>query len=81
MTKDKNQKNEMVELFLKKYGSVILTREQAAEALSISTSSLDRRKSMALPPKYIKTGPANAKVQYLVQDIVDFLLDSRVETL
>lgn len=74
-------KKELMKYLVERFDSIILTREQAAKALDISVQQLDRRKRQALPPRYLKSGSANSKVQYLISDIVDYLISSRVKAI
>jgi len=74
-------KKELRQYLVMKFDSIILNREQAAKALKISIQQLDRRKRQALAPRYLKSGEANSKVQYLVADVVDYLIDSRIEVM
>lgn len=73
----KNKQREALLIWLlSTYSCVLFSRTQAGEALSCSLSWLDERKEKGLSPRYIKGGDKNTKVQYLVCDIVDYLLDS-----
>lgn len=59
------------------YDAIVLNREQTAEALSMSVSNLDRIRKNREGPQYLKIGTSNAKVQYLVADIVEYLVGNR----
>ena len=69
-----NEKKIIYEMILKKYGSVTLSRKQAAEILGVSMSTLDRMKNRREGPRPIKLdGGMNSLVRYPIQEIVEYL--------
>jgi len=82
--KDKNkEKEQLVKLLVDRYSTVILSRKQTAEALNISTATLDRMKESAVGPTYIKVDTNsrsnNGKVYYPVTALVDYLISNQMK--
>lgn len=71
----KEKRKEMMDLIFNKYGALILSRQQAAKILSISTSTLDRMKLQGSGPRWKKSGVANnAAVEYSLDSLVDYII-------
>lgn len=81
MTQNERRK-ELLQLLFQKYGSLLLTREQTAEALNISTASLDRMKQSGVGIQYQKDGQtgSNGKVRYPIDSLVEFIVQSNIQT-
>lgn len=77
------EKKQFIQLLTDLYSTVILSRKQAAEALNISTATLDRMKNDGVGPAYTKmdTGSRsnNCKVFYPVTAIADYLISSQMK--
>lgn len=77
------EKKQFIELLVGLYSTIILSRKQAAEALNISTATLDRMKENGVGPAYTKqdTGSLsnNGKVFYPVIAIADYLVNSQMK--
>ena len=58
-------------------GALLLKKSEAAIILNRSVASLDRDRSEAKPPNYIKTAEGN--VYYSVTSLVEHILDSEVK--
>lgn len=57
-----------------KYGSFLLSRKQAAQALNKSVATLDRWKQQGLYLEFKKLGKSkNATVEYPINTIVDYI--------
>ena len=69
----------LTEYIVNRYQSMILSREETSEVLSLSIPQLDRKRKRLEGPHYLKTGPSNSKIQYLVSDIVDYLMRNRIK--
>mgnify|MGYP004005615961 CR=1 FL=1 len=70
------EKQMMVEYLLKKYGHPMMTRQECAEALSISTSTLDRNIKSAIVdmPKYKRLGRGSrSKILFPVNEVAGFI--------
>lgn len=71
------EKDRIAGLLLQQYNTVNLTRKQAAQALNISTATLDRMKEKGIGPNYTKIETAsrsnNGKVFYPITSIADYL--------
>lgn len=81
--KDINEeKKQFTKLLVELYSTITLSRMQAAEALNMSTATLDRMKENGVGPAYIKinTGSRsnNGKVFYPVTSIADYLISSQM---
>lgn len=64
-----------------KYGALLLSRKQCAEATGCSTAKLDRLKKAGLGPQYIKQNEfGNGTVQYPIDAVVDYILAAQVKT-
>lgn len=76
------RKKELLQLLFQKYGSLLLTREQVAEVLNISTASLDRMKQNGVGIQYQKDGRSgkNAKVRYPIDSVAEFIVESNIKT-
>lgn len=76
-------KQQLLDLLYGKYGSLILTRQQCAEATGMSTATLDRLKKQGLGPQYIKKSASgkNGSVQYPLDAVVDYIMEARNETI
>ena len=77
--KDINEeKKQFIKLLVELYSTVILSRKQAAEALNISTATLDRMKDNGVGPTYTKVDTdsksKNGKVFYPVTALADYLI-------
>lgn len=81
MSQDERKK-ELLQLLFQKYGSLLLTREQTAEALNISTASLDRMKQSGIGIQYQKDGQSgrNGKVRYPIDSVIEFIVKSNIQT-
>jgi len=82
--KDTNEeKKQFVKLLVDLYSTVILSRKQAAEALNMSTATLDRMKDQGIGPAYTKMSTDsrsnNGKVFYPVTAIADYLISSQMK--
>ncbi len=82
--KDKNkEKEQLVKLLVDRYSTLILSRKQAAEALNISTATLDRMKESAVGPAYTKVDTNsrsnNGKVYYPVTALADYLISNQMK--
>ena len=82
--KDKREeKKQFIELLVKRYSTLNLSRKQASEALNVSTATLDRMKEDGVGPKYTKvdTGSLskNGKVFYTVTAIADYLTNNQIK--
>jgi len=77
------EKKQYIQLLTKLYSAVILSRKQAAEALNISTATLDRMKEKGVGPAYTKMDTAsrsnNGKVFYPITAIADYLISSQIK--
>ena len=81
--KDTNEEQkQFVKLLVDLYSTVILSRKQAAEALNMSTATLDRMKAQGIGPAYTKVDTNsrsnNGKVFYPVTAIADYLISSQM---
>lgn len=76
------RKRELIQLLFQKYGSLLLTREQVAEVLNISTASLDRMKQNGVGIQYQKDGQSgkNGKIRYPVDAVAEFIVQSNIQT-
>lgn len=76
------RKKELLQLLFQKYGSLLLTREQTAEALNISTASLDRMKQNGVGIQYQKDSRSgkNGKVRYPIDSVAEFIVQSNIQT-
>lgn len=76
------RKKDLIQLLFQKYGSLLLTREQVAEALNISTASLDRMKQNGVGIQYQKDGQSdkNGKIRYPIDSVAEFIVMSNVQT-
>jgi|688.fasta_scaffold226930_2 hypothetical protein len=75
-------KKQLIEMLYTKYGSLLLSRKQCAEATNCSTAKLDRLKKIGLGPQYVKKNDAgkNSTVQYPIDAVVDYILSAQVKT-
>lgn len=73
---------ELTKLIYQKYGSLLLTREQVSEVLSISTATLARMANSAIGVQYQKNGKAgkNGRVRYPIDAVVDYILSNHIQT-
>lgn len=77
------RKKELVQLLYDKYGTLLLSRKQAAEATNNSLSSLDRYKAEGCKIDYIKDEAKgkNSRVQYAIDEIAEYIIrESRKTT-
>ncbi len=82
--KDKNkEKEQIVKLLVDLYSTVALSRKQAAEAINISTATLDRMKDNAVGPTYTKVDTNsrsnNGKVFYPVTALAEYLINNQIK--
>ena len=80
--KKEREKDQIAGLLLQQYNTVNLTRKQAAQALNISTATLDRMKEKGIGPNYKKIETAsrskNGKVFYPITSIADYLASQNI---
>jgi len=83
MNNRQEEKKQFVKLLVDLYSTVILSRKQAAEALNVSTATLDRMKENGVGPTYTKVDTSsrsnNGKVFYPVTAIADYLTNSQMQ--
>jgi len=83
MNNRQEEKKQFIKLLLDLYSTVILSRKQAAEALNISTATLDRMKENGVGPTYTKVDTSsrsnNGKVFYPITAIADYLTNSQMK--
>jgi len=82
--KDTNEeKKQFVRLLVDLYSTVILSRTQAANALNMSTATLDRMRAQGIGPAYTKADTSsrsnNGKVFYSVTAIADYFISSQMK--
>lgn len=70
------------ELLFAEYKSSLLTRKQAAQAIGISTATLDRLKASGLGPQYKLIGKSskNQSVKYPIIAIAEYVYSGLVQT-
>lgn len=74
-------RKQLMEMLYSKYGSLLLSRKQCAEATGCSTAKLDRLKKIGLGPQYIKQKEfGNGTVQYPIDAVVDYIVSQQVKT-
>jgi len=67
----------MRSLLFEKYGTLLLSRSQAAEALNISVATLDRWKKRGVYLEYKKRGAAkNSPVGYPLDTIINYIINN-----
>jgi len=76
-------KKQLLDLLHTKYGSLLLTREQCAQEMGMSTATLDRLKKLGLGPQYTKkkSSGKNGSVRYPLDAVVDYIIRARNETI
>ena len=83
MNNRQEEKKQFVKLLVDLYSTIILSRKQAAEALNVSTATLDRMKENGVGPTYTKVDTSsrsnNGKVFYPVTAIADYLTNSQMK--
>lgn len=73
-------KKEAKELLFNKYGTLVLSRQQAAESVNRSVATLDRWKIQGLYLEYKKIGISkNAHIQYPIDTIVDYICENNIK--
>ena len=75
-------KQQLLEMLFTKYGALVLSRKQCAEAIGCGTAKLDRLKNAGLGPQYIKKKGKgkNGTVQYPIDAVVDYIVSQQVKT-
>lgn len=78
----KERQEELRKLLFSRFNTLILSRKQTAEALGMSTATLDRLKRNGLGPKYnkIERNGKNAMVRYSIDSIVEYITYTQVVT-
>ena len=75
------EREQFISLLVKMYSTVNLSRKQAADALNISTATLDRMKANGTGPNYSKINTSsrsnNGKVFYPVTAIAEHLINNQ----
>lgn len=66
----------------KKYDSSFLSREQTAKELSMSCSTLDRKKKSGCGPSYSKDKSAkNSSVRYPIYAVAEYIVSKNIKTI
>lgn len=79
-TEMQKETNEIIEILLKKYGSIVLSRNQVSEILNKSVSTLDRWRKKGVYLEYSKIGESNnATIEYSIFDIVQYLESNKIK--
>ena len=73
-------KKEIRDLVFTKYGTLMLSRQQAAEILNISVATIDRWKQDGLHLEYKKIGKArNSMILYPIDTVAEFIAENNTK--
>lgn len=78
----KERQEELRKLLFLRFNTLILSRKQTAEALGMSTATLDRLRQQGLGPNYKKMGDhgKNGMVKYPIDSVVEYITYGQVAT-
>lgn len=66
----------MLRVYFDKYDTFVFHRKQVAKIVNESESTIDRWKKKAYGPEWSKDeGSPNSRVTYMIDRVVDFLID------
>lgn len=71
-------KSNLFNLLYQQYGSVILSKKDAANILGIGVSTLDKLRSECKGPNYKQIGLGNVK--YNLYSLIDYILEGEIQT-
>lgn len=76
MDNKEKRKELLVRLYFDKYETMVLSRKQLAKIVGKSKSTIDRWKNNGKGPAFQKNDDSkNGNVTYMIDTVVDFLLD------